>query len=113
MKVILSESKFKSVFSNWLEKNNIKSRIKVLDGSWNNDHKLVVVFMYLTHNGEPLGNTGGYIFSFNLVDDKLIVRNSPDDIMEIGIFTLFPTEYVIEYFNDKVKDYLYNEMSTQ
>ena len=113
MKVILSESKFNLVFSNWLEKNNIKSRIKVLDGSWNNDHKLVVVLLYLTYDGEPLGSTGGYIFTYKLVDDKLVDRNLPIDMVDLDLFKIFPTEYVIEYFNDVVKDYLYNHMSTQ
>ena len=109
MKVILSESRFDSVFSEWLKKEDIKIRIEILNDI-NNKYKLVVVFMYLTHNGEPLGNTGGYIFSFNLVDDKLIVRNSPDDLMEIGIFTLFPNELVIKYFTDKVKEYIYKTL---
>ena len=113
MKVILSESKFKSVFSNWLEKNNIKSRIKVLDGSWNNEYKLVVVFLYLTYDGEPLGSTGGYIFTYKLVNDKLVDRNLPIDMADLDLFKVFPTEYVIDYFNDEVKDYIYNEMSTQ
>ena len=109
MKVILSESRFDSVFSEWLKKEDIKIRIEILNDI-NNKYKLVVVFMYLTHNGEPLGNQGGHIFSFNLVDDKLIVRNSPDDLMEIGIFTLFPNELVIKYFTDKVKEYIYKTL---
>lgn len=113
MKVILSESKFNSVFSNWLEKTNIKSRIKVLEGSWNNNYNLVVVLLYLTYDGEPLGSTGGYIFTYKLVDDKLVVRDLPIDMVELDLFKVFPTEYVIEYFNDEVKDYLYNHMSTQ
>ena len=109
MKVILSESRFDSVFSEWLKKEDIKIRIEILNDI-NNKYKLVVVFMYLTHNGEPLGNTGGYIFSFNLVDDKLIVRNSPDDLMEIGIFTVFPYELVIKYFTEKVKEFIYKKL---
>ena len=113
MKVILSESKFNSVFSNWLEKNNIKPRIQVLDGSWSNDHNLVIVLLYITYDGEPLGSTGGYIFTYKLVDDKLVVRDLPQDMVELDLFKVFPTEYVIEYFNDVVKDYLYNHMPTQ
>lgn len=113
MKVILSESKFKSVFSNWLEKNNIKPRIQILDGSWDNKHKSVIVFLYLTYDGEPLGSTGGYIFTYKLVDDKLEDRYLPNEMGEIVLFKLFPTEYVIDYFNDEVKDYIYNKMSTQ
>ena len=109
MRVILSESRFDSVFSEWLKKEDINIRIEILNDI-NNKFKLVVVFMYLTHKGEPLGNQGGHIFSFNLVDDKLIVRNSPDDIMEIGLFTLFPNELVIKYFTDKVKEYIYKKL---
>ena len=112
MKVILSESRFDSVFSEWLKKEDIKIRIEILNDI-NNKFKLVVVFMYLTHKGEPLGNQGGHIFSFNLVDDKLVDRNLPIDMVDINLFKVFPTEYVIEYFNEKVKDYLYNHMSTQ
>ena len=112
MKVILSESRFDSVFSEWLKKEDINIRIRILNdlNDNNNKFKLVVVFMYLTHKGEPLGNMGGYIFSFNLVDDKLIVRDSPDDIMEIGLFTLFPNELVIKYFNEKVKEFIYKKL---
>ena len=112
MKVILSESRFDSVFSEWLKKEDINIRIRILNdlNDNNNKFKLVVVFMYLTHNGEPLGNMGGYIFSFNLVDDKLIVRDSPDDIMEIGLFTLFPNELVIKYFTEKVKEFIYKKL---
>jgi hypothetical protein len=109
MKVILSESRFDSVFSEWLKKEDIKIRIEILNDI-NNKFKLVVVFMYLTHKGEPLGNPGGHIFSFNLVDDKLIVRDSPDDIMEIGLFTLFPNELVIKYFTEKVKEFIYKTL---
>lgn len=109
MKVILSESRFDSVFSEWLKKEDIKIRIEILNDI-NNKYKLVVVFMYLTHKGEPLGNQGGHIFSFNLVDDKLIVRNSPDDLMGIGLFTLFPNELVIKYFTEKVKEFIYKKL---
>lgn len=81
-------------------------------------HGLMILILwlslvYLTYNGEPLGSTGGYIFTYRLNDDELVNRNLPQDMGEIGLFQFFPTKYVIEYFNKKVKDYLYDHMSTQ
>lgn len=44
MRIIITENKFDSVFSEWLDNSGINTRIKILDGSWTNDFNIVVVF---------------------------------------------------------------------
>jgi len=112
MKVILNESRFNTIFSDWLDKSGIDIYL-----GWFGSNKtfgnenIIGGLVRLSMGGEDIGNSHGYIFSFILGDDgELTYKEVIPDFGKIGIFQIFPTELVIKYFSELIKEYLYNEL---
>jgi hypothetical protein len=112
MKVILNESRFDSIFSDWLEKSGIDIYL-----GWFGSNKtfgnenIIGGLVKLSEDDVSIGNSHGYIFSFILGDDgELTYKEVNPDFGKIGIFQIFPTELVIKYFSELIKEYLYNDL---
>ena len=88
-----------------LDKQNIKIDILY----WNdNGIDKITGTIYLYKNGEIFGYKHGYEFFFKY--DSRFNKLTPNDfypnIHKLGIFKLIPEDIVIQYFTEKVKDYL-------
>ena len=112
MKVILNESRLKSVFSKFLEKLKINVQLSYYGGSEGNDGLRYQGLVKLSQGDTPIGFSFGYIFSYKKVDNELTLITTNPDITKIGgIFTGFPPELLVDYFSDLMKDYIYKKES--
>ena len=107
MKVILNESRLKSVFSNFLEKSNINVQLSYYGSNLTNNGLEYQGLVKLSQNRNDLGFSNGYIFSFKKKDNELILVKTSPDITKIGgIFKGFPPELLVDYFSGLIKDYI-------
>lgn len=108
VKRVINENRFNSSFSEFLKKLNIKPQI-VYVGQKRDGYGNIIVSgdIYLKMGGEPIGFYLGYRFTFKVGEDnQLIFDESFGDIDHINIFKGFPSGWVMEYFTDKVKNYI-------
>jgi hypothetical protein len=112
MKVILTESRLKSVFSKFLEKSKINVQLSYYGSDLGNDGLRYRGLVKLSQgdtprNIESIGFSFGYIFSFKKEDNELKLITTSPDISKIGgIFKGFPPELLVDYFSDLMKDYI-------
>jgi hypothetical protein len=112
MKVILTESRLKSVFSKFLEKSNINVQLSFYGSNLTNNGLEYQGLVKLSQNRNDLGFSFGYIFSYKKKDNELILVKTSPDITKIGgVFTGFPPELLLGYFSDLMKDYIYKKES--
>jgi hypothetical protein len=107
--VVINENKFNSTFSNYLKKLNVKTRIVYLGSRENMSGDVFVKSdIYLTRNGKPLGSIfSGYGFSFKVGEDnQLMFDEHLGNIERIDLFRGFPPELIIEFFVDKIRNYI-------
>jgi hypothetical protein len=119
MKVIISESRFNSVFSKWLEKEDIDINIGwfggggISGGGINGyDEHIIRGFVTIREDGLPFG----FQFSYKYEDNELTLYDIKPDIYRIGLgggFKMFPMDLVIEYFSGLIKDYIYKKLETR
>jgi len=111
MRVIINESRFDSIFSDWLKKEDIKVMYNVYSSRLNGYDELIVNGgIYLYQYDKPI-NSNAYIFSYKVGEDKqLIFRelNPPSIFLtnRNGLFKIFPPEYVMDFFVNKVRNFL-------
>jgi hypothetical protein len=108
VKRVINENRFNSSFSEFLKKLNIKSQI-VYVGQNRDGYDDVIVSgdIYLRMGGELIGSDLGYGFTFKVGEDnQLIFDESFGNIDRIYIFKGFPSGWVMEYFRNKVKNYI-------
>lgn len=114
MKVILNESRFESVFSKLLEKEKFNIDISWYGTDLGKDGLVVNGLVRLSQNRKDLGFPNGYIFSYKKKGDELILRKISPNIENyferITLFNIFPSEKVLDYLDNLVKEYLYNEL---
>ena len=105
MKVKLNESKFNSVFSDWLKKHGITIDILY----WrDNCVDSITGTVYLYKQKEILGYKHGYGFDFKYDKRFKSLRyvGHSHDIEKLDNFKFLPSDVVIKYFSDKVENYL-------
>ena len=119
MKVIISESRFNSVFSEWLKKEKINLHILYYGSDLSNQDGLVekglVKFSQgdTPRNVERIGFSNGYIFVYKKKDNELtFIKMSPGITTLGGMFKVFPPEMVEEYFSEQVKAYMYEYLNS-
>jgi hypothetical protein len=107
MKVIINESRFDSIFSNWLENEGIHLKYSVYSSRLNGYDELIVSGgLYLYKDGKPI-NTAAYIFSYKVGEDKqLIFQEHLNQFQRVDSFKIFPPEYVSDFFVNKVRNFL-------
>lgn len=107
MKVIINESKFDLVFSNWLKKEDIKLRYVVYSNRLNGYDEIILSGgVYLIQDGNPM-NSSPYIFSYKVgEDEQLIFQENTLPIYGNKLFKLFPLEYVEDFFIGRVRNFL-------
>jgi hypothetical protein len=116
MKIILNESRLKSVFSKFLEKSKINIHLEYYGSDVNDDGLIIKGLVRLSQgdtprNVERIGYSLGYIFSFKKKDNELILRKTSPDITEIGgIFKGFPPDLILDYFSELIKEFLYKKL---
>ena len=118
MKVILSESRFDSIFSEWLEKEGFELKIGWYGvGRLNGyDERIITGYVKIVKDGEPIGLSGGYQFSYKYEDGELSLYDIQPYVGFVGfggLFKIFPTELVTEYFSEQVKDYIYMKLESK
>ena len=103
MKVIISESRFNSVFSEWLKKEKINLHILYYGSDLSNQDGLVekglVKFSQgdTPRNVERIGFSNGYIFVYKKKDNELtFIKMSPGITTLGGMFKVVPPEMVEE-----------------
>lgn len=118
MKVILTESRLKSVFSNFLEKSKINVQLSFYGSNLTSNGLEYRGLVKLSQGDTPrnierIGFSNGYIFSFKKKDNELILVKTSPDITQIGgIFKGFPPELMVDYFSDLIKDYIYKKLDS-
>ena len=120
MKVIISESRFNSVFSEWLKKEKINLHILYYGSDLSNQDGLVEKGLVKFSQGdtprniERIGYSQGHIFSYVKKGDELILRKISPNIElyfeDVALFNIFPPEKVLDYLDNLVKEYLYNDL---
>jgi hypothetical protein len=111
MRVIINESRFDLIFSNWLEDEDIQLVYKVYPSRTNRYDELIVSGgFYLYKEGERV-NQFPYTFSYKVGNDKQLIfwELSPPSVFltyKNGLFRIFPSEHVKDFFVNKVRDFL-------
>ena len=116
MKVIISESRFNSVFSKWLEKEDIDVNIGWYGGGRLNGYDEHIISGFVTIKGEGAGLPFGFQFSYKYEDNELTLYDIKPDIYRIGLgggFKMFPMDLVVEYFSEQIKDFIYAKIISQ
>jgi len=119
MKVILNESRFNTIFSEWLENEKINTHITYYGSDLSNQDGLVEKGLVRFSQGdnprniERIGFSNGYIFVYKKKDKELtFIRMSPGITTLGGMFKVFPPEMVEEYFSEQVKGYMYEYLDS-
>jgi len=115
MKVILNESRFKTIFSDWLEKSGIDINIGWYGVGpdtviW--DGRIISGFVTIRED-ETIITTQ---YSYKYKDSELSLYEIYPDRNRFGfggIFDFFPTDLVVEYFSEEIKDYIYKKLETR
>ena len=120
MKVILSESRFESAFSELLKKEKFNIDISWYGSDVSSEGDLIIKGLAKFSQGdtprniERIGYSQGHIFSYIKKGDELILRKISPNIENyfdgIGLFKIFPPEKVLDYLDNLVKEYLYNDL---
>jgi hypothetical protein len=107
MKVIINESRFDSIFSNWLKNEGIHLKYNVYSSRLNGYDELIVSGgLYLIQDDKPI-NSHAYIFSYKVGEDKqLIFQEHLNQIQRVNSFKIFPPDYVTDFFVNKVRNFL-------
>jgi hypothetical protein len=119
MKVILNESKFNTIFSEWLEKEKINLHILYYGSDLSQQDGLVEKGLVKFSQGdtprniERIGFSNGHIFVYKKKDNELtFIKMSPGVTSLGGMFKIFPPEMVEEYFSEQVKEYMYEYLNS-
>lgn len=119
MKVILNESKFNTIFSDWLKKEKINLHILYYGSDLSQQDGLVEKGLVKFSQGdtprniERIGFSNGHIFVYKKKDNELtFIRMSPGVTSLGGMFKIFPPEMVEEYFSEQVKEYMYEYLNS-
>jgi len=120
MKVILNESRFESVFSELLKKEKLNIDISWYGSGVSSQGELIIKGLVRFSQGdtprniELIGYSQGHIFSYIKKGDELILRKISPNIEHyferVALFNIFPPEKVLDYLDNLVKEYLYNEL---
>ena len=120
MKVILNESRFESVFSELLKKEKLNIDISWYGSDVSSQGELIIKGLVKFSQGdtprniERIGYSQGHIFSYIKKGDELILRKISPNIEHyferVALFNIFPPEKVLDYLDNLVKEYLYNEL---
>jgi hypothetical protein len=115
MKVILNESRFNTIFSDWLDKSGIDINIGWYGvGRINGyDERIISGFVQIKEDESILFNRR---YSYKYKDSELSLYEIYPDINRFGfggIFKIFPTDLVAEYFSELIKDYIYMKLETR
>ena len=122
MKVILNESRFNTIFSEWLDKTDTDVIIGWFGPGRINgyDERIITGYVKLYQGRERIGPSGGFHFSYKYEEDNelSLYGIEPDVNGRIyhnfgGVFKIFPTELLIEYFSGLIKDYLYEKIESK
>jgi hypothetical protein len=105
MKIIITESQFNDSMSNLLKKLNITVDIIYLN---DNGRDSITATVYLYKNYEILGSRHGHEFFYKYDGrfNELISDGHFPDIERIDVFKFMPPEMVVNFFSDKVENYL-------
>jgi hypothetical protein len=112
MKVIINESRFDSIFSNWLEKEGITLSYNEYPDRLSAYGSLIMNGgLYFTRDGKRI-NSSDYIFSYKVGEDKRLIfmEIRPPSRFLTGLFKIFPSDYVIDFFVDKVRNFLQSKI---
>ena len=119
MKIILNESKFNTIFSEWLKKEKINLHILYYGSDLSQQDGLVEKGLVKFSQGdtprniERIGFSNGHIFVYKKKDNELtFIRMSPGVTSLGGMFKIFPPEMVEEYFSEQVKEYMYEYLNS-
>jgi hypothetical protein len=106
MRVIINESRFDSIFSNWLKEEGITLSYRIYPSRRSGYDEIRSGGIYLIQDNKEI-NFSPYIFSYKVDEDKrLIFQEDYNPYQQFNLFKIFPSEYVKYFFVDKVKNYL-------
>ena len=114
MKVILNESKFNTIFSDWLDKEGFDINIGWYGSGRLNDNDEHIISGFVTiKEGDTIDS---YIYSYKYKDGELSLDEIYPNIGRFGfggVFKIFPTDLVAEYFSEEIKDYIYMKLESK
>ena len=105
MKIILNESQRDNAIKVILNRRGINTKILYWQ---DNGYDSITGTVYLYKDGEVLGHKHGYEFFYKYDSrfDSLKYEGHYPKIETLDLFRFMPSDMVIEFFSDKVKDYL-------
>ena len=114
MKVILSESKFNTIFSDWLDKEGFDINIGWYGVGRLNGYGEHIISGFVTiKEGETIITSQ---YSYKYKDGELSLYEIYPDIGRFGfgdVFEGFPNELLIEYFSEQIKDFIYMKLESK
>jgi len=114
MKVILNESRFNTIFSDWLDKSGIDINIGWYGVGRINGYDERIISGFVTIREDETIITSQYSYKYK--DSELSLYEIYPDRNRFGfggIFDFFPTDLVVEYFSEQIKDYIYMKLETR
>lgn len=99
MRFILSENRFNSLFSDWLERSGINIQFRPMSGYINGyDERIITGCLNFTKRGNNFGLQNFYIYKFKVGEDnELIFYGSNGRPERLREFKMFPPEVVKDY----------------
>jgi len=99
MRFILSENRFNSLFSDWLERSGINIEFRPMPGYINGDDERVITgCLNFSKRGDNFGLQNFYVFKFQVGEDNELhfydSNGRPERLRE---FKMFPPEIVRDY----------------
>ena len=99
MRIILSENRFNSLFSDWLERSGINIEFQSMPGYLNGyDERIVTGCLNFSKRGNNFGLRNFYVYKFRVGEDNELQfyesNGRPERLRE---FKMFPPEVVRDY----------------
>ena len=109
MKILITENQYEAVVSKLMEKYKITKTLLY----WQDNGKdSITGTVYLYKNDEVLGYRYGYEFYYyyDWISKSLTYKAHGPNIENVDVFRFLPSEVVVNYFSDKMKTYLENQI---
>jgi len=99
MRIILSENRFNSLFSDWLERSGINIEFQPMPGYVNGyGERIVTGCLNFSKRGKNFGLQNFYVFKFQVGEDNELLLDDyigrPERLKE---FKMFPPEIIKDY----------------
>ena len=109
MKILITENQSESIMEKLMKKLKIQKDLLYWQ---DNGRDIIEGTVYLYKDEMILGNRNGYefVYKYDWMSKSLTYKYHAPLIEKTNVFSALPPEFVINYFSDKMKTYLENQI---